>query len=657
MTPRQWLLPILAVAAVGVLASVERPATGHLEVSDSPSAHLAARLTRDFPTAANEPLVLLIDRLPVGAATDSGRALVRRIIAPLAEAGARGVVSPATSLDTLLLGVDGHSALAIVDVAGDASFATIDAITHAIDTVGLGIQARWTGAALLEREVASTTARALARAERVAIPLTAVAAVVAFGGLAAAWSGVALAVVAALVALALTRVLGLALPLGAFAEVVATIVAAALTLDYRLWMQRGGFGRSDVGRAGLVAACAFAALLLGPTADVRGAALAGLVAVAVAVLLSGGAGPVTSVPSPSPGPLLRRIARRPVLAIAVALPLLGWLAVRGVTAPIATDPLAWLPRDTPQRITLDRLEALGRGAAMSPVLVLADLDADVFSPPGWARVTALEAQLTALPGVADVRSVADLGNGEPSVIRDLVPSAVLAHFVSGDRRAVLLRAFAAPADGFAGSIALAHDLRQSLADRPGTLVGGLGAVAEDLRAALREATRSVIVLASLGCWLALAAIFRAPVIATKAVLLNLLVAAAAIGIVAVLDPRVARIGMPGTVPLVALGAAFALSIDYELVLLLAVRGAPACDVGHGVARAAPLFLRGGLLLAALLAAFAASAFAPLALLGRVLLAAILLDVLLVRPVVAPALLAILGEWNWWPGVVSEGSRQ
>lgn len=657
MNLRRWLLPILAATSLGVLASVDRPATGPLEVRGRPSARVAARLAHDFSSGAAEPLVLLIEGLPVGAATDSGRALVRRIVAPLAQAGARGVVSPATSLDTLLLGVDGRSALAIVGLGGDASSARASAISQAIDTAGLGVNARWTGAPLVEREIARISARALARAERLAIPLTAIAALVTFGGLAAAWSGVSVAVVAALVALAVTRPLALALPLGALAEVIATIVAAALALDYTIWVRRGGFGRSDVARAGMVAGCAFGALLLGPTADVRGAALAGLVAVAIAVALAGKAPRGLPVRWSPPGPLVRGVVGRAVLVIVVALPLLGWFAVHGVAAPIANDPLGWLPRDTPQRTVLDRIDVLGRGAAIAPVLVLADLDTDVFSPSGWAQVTALEARLTSVRGVAGIRSVTHLGNGEPNVIRDLVPSAVLAQFVSTDRRAVLVRVFAAPAVGLAGTITLAADVRQALADQPGVTVGGLGAVAGDLTASLREATRAVILLASLGCWIALLAIFRAPVIATKAVLLNLLVAAAAIGIVAMLDPRVATIGMPATVPLVALGAAFALSIDYELVLLLSVRGAPARDVGHGVARAAPLFLRGGLLLVALLAAFAASDFAPLALLGRVLLAAILLDILVVRPVVAPALLTVLGRLNWWPGVVSEPPRQ
>jgi RND superfamily putative drug exporter len=110
-------------------------------------------------------------------------------------------------------------------------------------------------------------------------------------------------------------------------------------------------------------------------------------------------------------------------------------------------------------------------------------------------------------------------------------------------------------------------------------------------------------------------------------------------------------GLPVTIPLAAFGTAFALSIDYELLLLFGVRHAGRVGpdaIARGLAAAAPLMVRGGVLLIGVLAGFVLSGFAPLALLGAVLASAIALDVIVVRPLVAPALLMVLGKWNWWP---------
>ena len=64
--------------------------------------------------------------------------------------------------------------------------------------------------------------------------------------------------------------------------------------------------------------------------------------------------------------------------------------------------------------------------------------------------------------------------------------------------------------------------------------------------------------------------------------------------------------------------------------------------------AAPLMVRGGVLMIGVLGGFLFSGFGPLVLLGGVLASAIAIDVLVVRTLVAPALLSVLGRWNWWP---------
>ncbi len=658
MTRRAFALPLLvALIAAAVLRFVPARPAPPLRVAGSPSARVADRLDHDFGAPFAHSVVLLMTQLPVAAASDSGRALVRAIVAPLSTIpGVQSVLSPATSLDTLLLGDDGRSAIAIAGLAPRVTAAELEEIRAGVASVG-GAVLHWTGEPFLATDVAGITAHALRWAERVAVPITVVAAMIAFGGAGTGLAAVGLAALSVLLALAVIRLLGTAVPLGALASPVATLIAMALALDYAIWRRGGGLGRRDVATAALVAGCGFAALLLAPTAEIRGAAAAGLVAVASAAIVSRWHPPATSVARDRASRFATAVVTHRWTALVVALVPLALLAAIALRAPLAADPLGWLPDSTPSLVAARDLRAVGRGTAAVPLLVLVDLapDAPVFSAAGWQRLRAVDSTIRAVPGVADTRGVTGIGTGERTVTGRVVPESVLGTFVSTRRDAALIRVFAEPDTDLAAVRELAGRLVARFRDDRAVTIGGAAVMLGDFEAALEAALLPFVLLASLGSWLALAVIFRAPVVAAKAVVLNLLVAAAAVGVVT-LSPAVAARGLPATVPLVALGAAFALSIDYELLLLLQVRRAGAGDhaaIALGATRASGLFLRGGALLVVVLAGFAASAFAPLALLGQVLIAAVALDVLLVRPVVAPALLAVLGRWNWWPGAIDD----
>ncbi len=659
MTRRAFALPLLAALVAGaILRFVAAPDAPPLRVAGSPSARVADRLDHEFRAPFARSAVLFIAGLPVAAASDSGRALVRTIVAPLqAVPDVTGVLSPATSLDTLLLGDDGHSALVVIGLASSVTAARLGEIRAAVTPAG-GAALGWTGEPVLANDVARLTADALRRAERVAIPATVAAAMIVFGGVGPGLAAVAGAALTVLLSLAALRILGTIVPLGGLASSVATLIAMALGLDYAIWRRGGGLGRRDVATAAVVAGCGFAALVLAPTAEIRGAAAAGLVAVAAAAIVSRWQPSATVVARGQPSRLAVAVVSHRWATLVATLVPLALLAATAFRAPLASDPLGWLPGDLPSLVTLRDLRAVGRGTAAAPILALVDLPpgAPAFSAAGWARLRAMDSTLRTVPGVADTRSVTGIGTGERTVTGGVVPEPVLASFVSVARDAALFRVFAGPDADLSTARGLADRLAQRFSDDGAVTIGGAAAMLGDFEVALRAALLPFVLLASLGSWLALAVVFRAPVVAVKAVLLNLLVAAAAVGGVVLSSPATAVRGLPATVPLVALGAAFALSIDYELLLLLQVRRAGADDhtaIALGATRASGLFLRGGALLVVVLAAFAVSGFAPLALLGRVLIAAVGLDVLLVRPVVAPALLAALGRWNWWPGTRDE----
>jgi RND superfamily putative drug exporter len=655
---------ITAVAAgclaVVVLGTIAEPPPARADVAGRSSAEVVTRLASDFAAPYTRSVVLLVDHLPVAATSDSGRALVRRITTPLARiAGVTAIASPANLLDTLLIGQDNRSALVVIGLAPDAGPRVLEELrqvaTASRDAIDTGLHLAWTGEELLAHDVDRAATTAMRRAELVALPVTLAAAAIAFGGLAAALLAVGQATLAVVVSLAVLRLAGYLVPLAPLAGPVTVIVAAALTLDYALWRRRGGLDRRGIAMAAAIATCGFAALLLAPTAGIRSAALGGVVAVVTAALVTTSAGsPVIAVhPDRRSSRFGHGIVARPLLVLLVAAVPLGVLAWRGVQAPLSGNPLATLPDSLPSRLAIDRLAALGRAPAVMPVLVLAELPAGhtVFEADGWRFVSELGRRIEAIDGVARVHSVTTIGTRERVVTRDVVPAGVLASFVSTDHRRALLQVTAPPDDDLADLMVLVDRIEHAVSGHGVVHVGGVAAAVRDLGHTLGAALPRLALLAACGTWLGLALLLRAPVVAAKAVILNLLVASAAVGAVSLLSPLARTHGLPVTVPLVAFGTAFALSMDYELLLLLAVRragGVGRAAIVAGVAVAAPLFLRGGALLVILCGAFALSEFAPLALLGQVLVAAIVLDVLVVRPIVAPALLMVLGDWNWWP---------
>lgn len=650
---------VLAAAAGLVLGTIPAPRSVPSIDDRTPSAEVRRRLERDFGAPLARSAVLLLSNLPVAASSDSGRALVRRIVEPFAGVqGVTAVASPASLLDTLLVGADDRSALVVIGLAAGDELATVDTLQAIIARDPLvgpsAIRADWTGEALLRRDVERATAQALHRAELVAIPLTVLAAVAAFGGIAPALAAAGTAVVAVLVALATLRLLGMVMVVSVLAVPVTVVVATGLALDYALWRRLGGFDRRGIAAAAVVATAGFAALLLAPIGEVRAAAVGGVVAVIVAATL------VLVVPgdaSAAAGVRGRRwvtaASSRPLLVLLLTVPPLGVLAWHGVRTPLQDDPLAAVPETLPSVATLGRLGAVERLAAVLPVQVLITLPngATAFDPSGWRHIDSLANALAGVPGVGRVQAVTAIGTRDRSVTRDVVPEAILASHVSRDRRQAVLQVLAWPDTTLAGVMRLADRLERAVAGDTTARLGGAAALARDHQRTLTRAVVPLALLTALGSWLALVGLLRAPVAAAKAVLLNLLVAAAAVGAVAAVSPSVSAAGLPATVPLVAFGTAFAISIDYELLLLLAVRragGTGHAAIAAGVASAAPLFARGGALLLVLFGSFALSAFAPLALLGQVLVAAIVLDVVVVRTLVAPALLAVLGRWNWWP---------
>ena len=156
--------------------------------------------------------------------------------------------------------------------------------------------------------------------------------------------------------------------------------------------------------------------------------------------------------------------------------------------------------------------------------------------------------------------------------------------------------------------------------------------------------------------------FRSVVVAVKAAAMNLLSIAAAYGVVAYLAEggwagQLVGIDtetpVPPFIPVIMFAVLFGLSMDYEVFLLSRVREEylarhdTARAVTEGLARTARVITAAALIMVAVFGAFALSPDVSLKLIGLGLAAAILIDATVVRMVLVPAVMQLLGERNWW----------
>ena len=166
------------------------------------------------------------------------------------------------------------------------------------------------------------------------------------------------------------------------------------------------------------------------------------------------------------------------------------------------------------------------------------------------------------------------------------------------------------------------------------------------------------------------AAFRAPLVAIKAGLLNVLSIGAAYGVVALVADGGfigglvgidAATPVPPFIPVMMFAILFGLSMDYEVFLLSRIReeylatGSTSGAVVEGLARTARVITAAAAIMVAVFAAFVLGGEVYTKLIGVGLAAAVLIDATVVRMVLVPAAMQLLGDRNWWARVLS-GAR-
>jgi putative drug exporter of the RND superfamily len=335
----------------------------------------------------------------------------------------------------------------------------------------------------------------------------------------------------------------------------------------------------------------------------------------------------------------RRVGRRPVAWAFSALVLL--LALAAPTLDMRTWPqdAGSHPESTTTRRAYDLVTSEFGPGANGPFLLAADLDTVGASGAGaqpWLERTV--AGLAADPAVALA-----------------VPGGVSA---DGDAALVVLEPTTGPQDE--ATSALVDRLRADLPD--GVHVTGLTPAFKDISDRLADRLWLVVAFVVGLSMLLLVAVFRSVVVAVKAAVMNLLSVAAAYGVMTAVFQwgwGAELLGLPHAVPvsswvpILMFAVLFGLSMDYEVFLLSRVRedwlatGDPRGSVVRGLARTGRVITSAAAIMVAVFVGFALDPDVIVKMMGVGMATAVLVDATVVRMVLVPSTMALLGRANWW----------
>ena len=338
----------------------------------------------------------------------------------------------------------------------------------------------------------------------------------------------------------------------------------------------------------------------------------------------------------------RVVQRRPWATIAVGTALLAALALPALGLRLGFPDAG---NDRPGNSTREAYDMVAQGfgeGANGPLTVVAELP----GPDARDEVASAAREIRTLPDVAAVSA--------PQLNRD------------GDAALLVVTPRSSPQEEATETLVL--DLRERVlpselgsAGIP-TYVGGTTALAVDqgdyVADRLPLFVGAVVVLSLL----LLIAAFRAPLIAAKAGVMNLLSVGAAFGVIALFAQGGffgGLIGIDGEVPIapfvpvLMFAILFGLSMDYEVFLLSRVReeylrlGSPSDAVTDGLRRTARVITAAAAIMVVVFLAFVVSDDTFLRLIGVGMATAILIDATVVRMALVPAIMQLLGRASWW----------
>jgi uncharacterized membrane protein YdfJ with MMPL/SSD domain len=698
-----WVFLLLAAVPFTARQS-EHLTNGGFEVPGAQSQVVDRNLER-FEGAQREYLAVVLAKREGASAAEVGREIDR--VAQIADRLPHAELTEAAAATARREASDASITIVPLDISGDQD-QVADLAADFRDELGTearsGVQPYLVGQQALWAGLQDLAQGDLEAAERTGFPIVLLILLAVFGSLAAAALPLALAFASVGLTGAAIYFLSQATDMSVFVTNVASMIGIGVAVDYSLFVLaryreeiRGGAKPVEARRvalrtsglavafSGVTVIVALAGLFLIDSNTIRSMATGAIVVVAVSIVAA-----VTLLPvlmrlfgrrayargriALTAGLLVRAVrsrrrrrgstapgarkegfwerwtagvTRRPWQAgVASAAVLLG-LAIPALSLEFGDGALRQFPEDNPTRVGAElAAQKHGPGAA-GPTQILVDLKrGTVDSGTNREALSAYVGELRRHSEVARITPPESSRDGASALIT--IQPRHDAESPQADRLVERLRADGGPLAGVA-------DVN----------VGGATAATEDFKDLVSGSMWKILVFVLVFSYLVLFVLLRSVLLPLKAVLMNLLSVGAAYGVLVAVfqwgwldgiigDDSLGHIN--SMTPPFLLAIVFGLSMDYEVFLLSRIRerydatGDTKTAVAQGLRASAATISSAALIMVAVFGVFASTGTPSIKEIGLGLSVAIALDATLVRLILVPATMEIMGRWNWWlPG--------
>jgi uncharacterized membrane protein YdfJ with MMPL/SSD domain len=691
-----WLVFVALALFVG-------SSVGTVTPSDDGSGHgdsaTADRIVNDaYPDRANETVLVQASEKRGTTARDPGfRATVDDVVKRVsAQPGVIHVKSPYAKDNAGQISADGRSALVSFEINGDSDLAEqrVDAVETAVKAAGDAHPSMFVGQfgdASADKALNKAFGDDFAQAGMLSIPVTLIILVLTFGALVAAGVPLLLGVTAVVGTIGLLGPISHLVSLNDFINEVVLLVGLAVGVDYSLFYLRRereekarGHSSKDAvaiaaatsGRAvlisGVTVIVAMAGMLLAGDSTFTALGIGAMLVVFVAMI-----GSVTVIPALLSGSgkwmergripflgkrmsaartrdidsggrawnfVLDRVLRHPVVSVVSATALLLVMASPVLHMHTADSGTEAIPRSLPIMKVYDKMQAAFPGGEIPAEVVIKAKD--VTSPKITAAVAQLKRDAIATGQVKEPVDVTI--SADKTVMQISLPILGTGTDKASNGALAMLRG----------------DVVPKFADAAGTkaYVTGMTAGSKDFNDLMKSRWPIVFGFVLSLAFLLLMMTFRSIVIPIKAIVLNLLSVGAAYGVLTWVfqdghGEKLLGFQSTGSVtswlPMFLFVILFGLSMDYHVFILSRIReafdrGMKTEDaVAHGIKTTAGTVTSAAIVMVAVFGIFATLSYLDFKMMGVGLATAILVDATLVRAVLLPATMKLLGDWNWY----------
>lgn len=682
--------PILVVSVLlTVAASIWGPGifkevttAGSFRVPDSESQVVNERVSEEFPESDHDVIALV----EAEEGTTPEPAALREAAQQVASAFERPEVTGTTDPSTLqapagenpLVNEDGTAALVLLTLSGETPQERNDDFQGLRDAVAApeGYTLSYAGAVPTEEGIGTQTKNDVTLAEAISMPLLVLVLVVVFGSLTSALLPVLVAGAATVGAFTALRLIAQQTDVSIFAITISTILALVLAVDYGLFivsryrdeLRRGHRGLpalentlrtagETVAVSGLLLVLSLSLLLLFPQQFLTSMAYGGISTTLIALVFAlvvlpaclAILGPridslrvpgrlrASTSPADRRGGFLHRVAHtvmdHPVVVVVAVLALLVPLLVPALDLRLGSVDHRVLPPDHSVAQAASTIEEEFPGVALQPVTLLMD----GMTTPDPALLNEFS-QVQGIDQVTPQGAAGDTLHLQATLTDDW------------------------QSDGSVESVQALRDL--PLPAGSSLQVGGMTAEMVDQTQAIKDRVPAALAILLGSMFLLLGIAFRSVLLPLKAILMNLLSVGAAFGVMVWIFQEghlsdLLGFTATGTLDpsnlILVFAVLFGLSMDYEVFMLSRIKeeydatGDNRYAVATGLQATSGIITAAAALLLIVVGAFSFSGISFIKMIGVGMLVAITIDVVLIRGLLVPATMRLLGRWNWWPG--------